>query len=90
VSAGTLECCVLPRAAIAAIGDTAGDLIGSAARNLDLALRLHQSGTPALWVPDILMIAAGDGTNDATPLARRIDERLLDTRWSPAIAEMLE
>jgi hypothetical protein len=41
-------------------------------------------------VPDILMIAAGDGTNDATPLARRIDERLLDTRWSPAIAEMLE
>jgi hypothetical protein len=84
VSAGTLECCILPRAAIAEIGDTPGTLLGSAARNLDLALQLRQRGTPALWVPDVLMVAAGDGAGGAAPMARRIDERLLDTRWSPA------
>jgi hypothetical protein len=84
VTAGTLECCVLPRAAIAAIGDAPGALLGAAARNLDLALQLRQGGTPALWVPDVLMVAAGDVATGAAPIARRIDDRLLETRWSPA------
>lgn len=81
VAAGTLECCILPRAALVALADTAGTLVGAAARNVDLALRLAQTGTPALWVPDVVMIAA-DGALGDTPLGRRIDAKLLETRWS--------
>jgi hypothetical protein len=30
------------------------------------------------------MVAAGDVATGAAPIARRIDDRLLETRWSPA------
>lgn len=88
VSVGTLECCVLSRAAFEAAAETSGALLGSAARNLDIALRIRLAGTPALWLPEVQMIAAADASAEASLLARRIDRWSLDHRWSLAIANM--
>jgi hypothetical protein len=85
---GTLECCVVARDAITALGPAAGYL-GAAAKNLDLALRIRQAGMPSLWVPHVEMVAAGDiAAGFGLDFARRIDRWSLDHRWSLALASL--
>ncbi len=87
VSAATLECCVLPRAAFTAIAGAGGAYLGASARNLDLALRLRVAGAAAVWAPDVTMIAAAEAVpTQGLQLAQQIDRWSLDHRWALPIA----
>ena len=55
-STGTLECCVLPRAAIEAARGFAAGYLGAAAKNIDMALRIRLSGNGV-----VLASGRGDG-----------------------------
>lgn len=86
VSAGTLDCCVLPRAAFGVADGVSRGYLGTAAKNLDMALRIRLAGTTALWLPDVEMIAAEDAAPaGAIALTRRVDRWSFDHRWSLAL-----
>jgi hypothetical protein len=89
ISTGTLECCVLSRAAFLAADGFSRGYLGGAAKNLDMALRIRLAGAAALWLPEVEMLAADDAPDvPAWQLARRIDRWSFDHRWSLAIANM--
>jgi hypothetical protein len=89
VSAGTLECCVVSRAGFEAAGGFAAGYLGPAAKNLDMALRIRLAGTPALWQPEAVVVAAEERTPGAEPpLARQVDRWVFDHRWALALTNM--
>ena len=88
VTEGTLDCCILPRAAFLAAEGFACGYLGPAAKNLDMALRIHLSGTPALWQPEVEMLSAEDGAPAGIELTHRIDRWSFDHRWSLALASI--
>lgn len=89
VSAGTLECCVISRAAFESAGNFARGYLGHSTKDLDMALRIRLAGTPALWQPAAEVVAAEERVTTAEPyLARRIDQWAFDHRWSLALTNM--
>jgi hypothetical protein len=91
ISAGTLDCCVLPRAAFVAADGFARGYLSLTAKNADMALRIRLAGTPALWQPEIEMLSAEDGSPaGAVELTHRIDRWSFDHRWSLALATVRE
>ena len=89
VSAGTLDCCVLPRASFLAADGFAHGYLGLAAKNVDMALRIRLAGTPALWEPEVEMLCAEDATPaSGIELTHRIDRWSFDHRWSLALASV--
>jgi O-antigen biosynthesis protein len=91
VSAGTLDCCVLPRAALVAANGFAHGYLSLTAKNADMALRIRLAGTPALWQSAIEMLSAANGTPaGAMELTHRIDRWSFDHRWSLALATVRE
>ena len=89
VSAGTLEACVVSRAALEGLGGAGHGYLTPAARNLDMAFRIRLNGTPAIWLPEVEMIAADDGVAPpARQISDRIDRALFDQSWSLAIANL--
>ncbi len=89
VAAATLECCALPRTAFKAIACGSGGYLGSAARNLDIALCLRTAGTHTFWAPEITMIAASEiAPTQGLQMAQRIDRWTLEHRWALPIANL--
>ena len=90
ISAGTLEACVGSRATFVGLEGLGHGYLTPAARNLDMAFRIRLNGTPAIWLPEVEMIAADDAL--APPGSReihdRIDRALFDQSWSLAIANL--
>lgn len=91
VTAGTVECCILPRAAFEDVEGFARGYVGTAEKGLDLALRLKLAGTPAYWLPEVEMVG-GDHVVAADPrwaeLTHRLDRWAFDRRWSLVIANL--
>ncbi|GGF66448.1 hypothetical protein GCM10007301_27680 [Azorhizobium oxalatiphilum] len=96
VTAGTAECCMLPRAAFESVEGFTRGYLGIAEKRLDLALKLRLGGTPSVWVPEVEMVCA-DETSGGPPgaaaatwhgLVRRVDRWAFDRRWSLAVANM--
>ncbi|HQS08092.1 MAG: hypothetical protein B7Y12_22045 [Rhizobiales bacterium 24-66-13] len=95
VTAGTTECCILPRAAFIAVEGFSRGYLGIAEKRLDFALKLRLAGTPSVWVPEVEMVCAdetiGGGGAAAQAwhsLVRRVDRWAFDRRWSLAVANM--
>lgn len=92
VTAATVECCILPRAAFVAAGGFTRGYLGTAAKSLDFGLKLKLAGTPSVWIPDVQMVAADEGSGLGPahwpPFARRVDRLAFDRRWSLAVANM--
>jgi hypothetical protein len=85
VAAGTLDCCILPRAALLKAGGFSAGYLGAAAKNIDLALRIRMGGTQALWEPAVTVTAA-DEPSAGGELMSRIDRWSFDHRWSLPLA----
>ncbi|WP_341991616.1 hypothetical protein [Azorhizobium sp. AG788] len=96
VTAGTVECCILPRTAFEAVEGFTRGYLGIAEKRLDLALKLRLGGTPSVWVPDVEMVCADETSEGAAGpaaaswhgLVRRVDRWAFDRRWSLAVANM--
>jgi hypothetical protein len=92
VTAATVECCVMPRAAFAAVEGFTRGYIGASEKGLDLALKLKLAGTPSVWAPNVEMLCAeedvGAAVAPARLLARRVDRWAFDRRWSLAVSNM--
>ncbi|WP_084539874.1 hypothetical protein [Azorhizobium doebereinerae] len=96
VTAGTVECCILPRSAFEAVEGFTRGYLGIAEKRLDLALKLRLGGTPSVWVPDVEMVCADETSEGAAGsaaaswhgLVRRVDRWAFDRRWSLAVANM--
>ncbi|MGU3495977.1 hypothetical protein ACLBXM_18195 [Xanthobacteraceae bacterium A53D] len=96
VTAGTVECCILPRSAFEAVEGFTRGYLGIAEKRLDLALKLRLGGTPSVWVPEVEMVCADETSEGASGaaastwhgLVRRVDRWAFDKRWSLAVANM--
>lgn len=96
VTAGTVECCLLPRAAFEGVEGFTRGYLGIAEKRLDLALKLRLGGTPSVWVPEVEMICADETSEGAAGpavaswhgLVRKVDRWAFDRRWSLAVANM--
>lgn len=92
VTAGNVECCILPRAAFEAVEGFTRGYLGTAEKGLDLGLKLKLAGTPSVWVPAVEMVSAEeDGMALAPPvrqLGRRLDRWAFDRRWALAVSNM--
>lgn len=92
VVAGTVACCLLPRAAIEAVGGFNRSYLGPTEKGRDLCLQLKLAGTPSVWLPEVEMIAAEENAGTiATPwqkLAQRADRWSFNRRWTLLVANM--
>ncbi|MHC8491212.1 hypothetical protein ACTU44_00715 [Thalassospira sp. SM2505] len=91
VTAGTIECCILPRKAIVDIGGFTRGYIGPAEKNLDLALKLRMAGTPSFWIPEIEVLGSEQSISNAPAweeLSHRLDRWAFDRRWSLVVSNL--
>jgi hypothetical protein len=72
---GTLACCLVPRAALQAIGAAQTALAGTFGQDTGLFLRLHAAGIACLWVPQAVVYApdVAEPTERFSNVSRLID-----------------
>jgi hypothetical protein len=61
VLAGTIECCLVTRAAFDKIGGFAGNYALPDLKGLDFFLRLRAAGANVFWIPEVAVVAVDDG-----------------------------
>ncbi|MDJ1159981.1 hypothetical protein QNA08_17345 [Chelatococcus sp. SYSU_G07232] len=92
VVAGSVACCVVPRAAVETAGGFSRSYLGAADKGRDLCLKLKLAGTPSLWLPEVEMVAADEEAGAASlawrRLAQRVDRWSFNRRWSLLVANM--
>jgi len=92
VMAGSVECCIVSRSAIKAVGGFTRSYLGVRDKGRDLCLKLRLAGTPSIWLPEVEMISAeGDSGGSNLPmrrLAHRIDRWSFDRKWSLLVNNM--
>ncbi|MBP3125690.1 hypothetical protein [Thalassospira sp. ER-Se-21-Dark] len=91
VSAGTLECCILPRKAFKDSDGFTRGYIGPAEKSLDLALKLRMAGTPSYWIPDVEVLGSEQSISKAPAweeLSNRLDRWAFDRRWSLVVSNL--
>lgn len=91
VAAGTLECCMLSKAAFMAAGGFTRGYLGTEEKSLDAALKMRRAGVSSIWVPQVEMLRPEDNpeVGQSWPkLARKVDRHAFDRRWSLAISNM--
>ncbi len=90
VAAASLECCVMPRNALLNAGGFASGYLGSLEKGLDLSLRLGRSGIRSFLLPSVQMWSCDASPRSeapaATAMVEEIDRKILNGRWSPALA----
>lgn len=90
VAAASLECCVMPREALAKAGGFAGGYLGSREKGLDLGLRLSRSGVASYWLPSVQMLGSDEtsstGTSAMGALVESIDRKVFDARGTAGLA----
>ena len=89
--AANLECCILSKLAIAALGEAGHGYLGNREKGLDLALRLSKAGQQAWWLPDVRVLGAeapSEGGNAWEAHARSIDRAVFSARWAETIDAM--
>ncbi|MFV1849686.1 MAG: glycosyltransferase family 2 protein [Porticoccaceae bacterium] len=91
VTAGTIECAILPRKAFDDIGGFTRGYIGPAEKSLDLALKLRMAGTPSYWIPDVEVLGSEQSISKAPAweeLSNRLDRWAFDRRWSLVVSNL--
>ena len=91
VSAGTLECCILPRKAFVDTDGFTRGYIGPAEKSLDLALKLRMAGTPSYWIPEVEVLGSEQSISNAPAweeLSHRLDRWAFDRRWSLVVSNL--
>ncbi|MCC9621440.1 hypothetical protein LPB41_07000 [Thalassospira sp. MA62] len=91
VSAGTLECAILPRKAFADSDGFTRGYIGPAEKSLDLALKLRMAGTPSYWIPAVEVLGSEQSISNAPAweeLSHRLDRWAFDRRWSLVVSNL--
>ncbi|MFH1804524.1 MAG: hypothetical protein ABID63_06515 [Pseudomonadota bacterium] len=91
VSAGTIECCIMPRSAFMAVGGFTRGYIGPAEKGLDLALKLRMAGTPSWWLPEVEILGSEQSITSAPvweELSHRLDRWAFDRRWSLVVSNL--
>lgn len=91
VSAGTLECCVMPRTAFEEVKGFTRGYIGPAEKSLDLALKLRMAGTPSYWLPEVEVLGSEQSITSAPAweeLSHRLDRWAFDRRWSLVVSNL--
>jgi hypothetical protein len=89
--AGSVECCMIPRAALARAGGFARDYVGAELKGPDFFLRLAQSGVACHWLPGVEMISVDEPAEAAPPEYWRQTGKLVDEwgfarKWAKAAA----
>jgi hypothetical protein len=89
--AGTLECCMIPRAALAQAGGLPRDYVGAEMRGPDFFLRLAQAGVPCHWLPWVELTALDDPSEAAPPeywmqTGKLVDEWSFAGKWGKSAA----
>ncbi|OKH89718.1 hypothetical protein [Thalassospira sp. TSL5-1] len=91
VSAGTVECCILPRAAFLDVKGFTRGYIGPSEKGLDIALKLRMAGTPSYWLPEVELLGSEQSIT-STPaweeLSHRLDRWAFDRRWSLVVSNL--
>lgn len=84
VTTASLECCVMPRAALLKAGGFAGGYLDSRGKGLDLGLRLGRAGVASYWLPSVQMLGSEEtstkGTSAMGALVESIDRKIFDIR----------
>ena len=62
VLAGTLECCLMPRAVYETVGGFSGGYALGTLKDLDFFLRLRARGVQAVWTPSVTAYALDEGS----------------------------
>jgi hypothetical protein len=92
VMAGSAACCIVSRSAFQAAGGFSKSYLSASEKGRDLCLKLRLAGTPSVWLPDVEMISADEGSGPAgmpwRRLAQNIDRWSFDRRWSLLINNM--
>ncbi|WP_436088258.1 glycosyltransferase family 2 protein [Pararhizobium sp. LjRoot255] len=90
IAAASLECCIMPRNALARAGGFSGGYLGAQEKGLDLGLRLSRSGIDSYLLPSVQMWGcddARDGDGPAmTALVEEIDRKIFKSQWAPVLA----
>lgn len=90
VTAASLECCVMPREALARAGGFAGGYLGSREKGLDLGLRLSRGGVASYWLPSVQMLGSDETSNTATSamsaLVESVDRKIFEARGTSDLA----
>ncbi|SOB92246.1 glycosyltransferase family 2 protein [Thalassospira xiamenensis] len=91
VSAGTPECCIMPRKAFEDINGFTRGYIGPSEKGLDLALKLRMGGTASWWIPEIEVLGSEQSITSAPAweeLSHRLDRWAFDRRWSLVVSNL--
>lgn len=90
IAAASLECCIMPRDAMARAGGFSGGYLGAQEKGLDLGLRLNRSGIDSYLLPSVQMWGCDDARDGHGPaiaaLVEEIDRKIFKSRWSPVLA----
>ncbi|MGO4571236.1 glycosyltransferase family 2 protein [Microvirga sp. 2TAF3] len=92
VMAGSTACFIVSRSAFQDIGGFSQTYLSVKEKGRDLCLKLKLAGTPSLWLPEVEMIAADIGPDEANlpwqRLTQHVDRWSFDRRWSLLVANM--
>lgn len=90
IAAASLECCIMPRDALARVGGFSGGYLGAHEKGLDLGLRLNRSGIDSYLLPSVQMWGCDDTRDGDSPaiaaLVEKIDRKIFKSQWSPVLA----
>ncbi|KQV34934.1 MULTISPECIES: hypothetical protein [unclassified Rhizobium] len=90
IAAASLECCIMPRDALARVGGFSGGYLGAQEKGLDLGLRLNRSGIGSYLLPSVQMWGCDDARDGHGPaiaaLVEEIDRKIFKSQCSPVLA----
>lgn len=88
VGCGTIECCLIRKAAFTAVGGFAPAFMAAELKTLDFGLRLRSAGFVQRWVPDVALYVADDGDAEGDEpwrgVRRLVDRWAFERRWGVA------
>lgn len=88
---GTVECCMIPRPALARVGGFARDYVGAELKGPDFFLSLQAAGIPCHWLPAVEMIALDEPAEAQAPeywmqTGKLVDEWGFARKWAKQAA----
>ncbi|HEV7310767.1 hypothetical protein [Ensifer sp.] len=88
VAAASLDCCIMPRAALRETAGLAPSYLGASLKGLDVALRLSGKGYASYWLPSLQMVGSDEAHDENSAATARfveqVDRTMFRARWMPA------